>query len=116
MRKAEPAISVGLIFTRAPFSSRYTLKPRLCFSPPVCQLRSVPAAVFWAENDLSITAVGKVVVVVAVAETVSRLVSVSVMVAVFTTVAGFNVVVVMVIVELAATLNGVYVQVTVPAS
>ena len=105
MRNAEPAISDGFTFTRAPFSSRYRLKPRLCFSPPVCQLTTVSAPTRSAEKDLSKTAVGNVVTVFTVDETVSTKAGtpVSVKVAVFVTLAGAPVVTVTVMTEPAPT-------------
>ena len=67
MRSAEPAIIEGLIRTRFPFCSRYTLNPRLCASPPVfhdnitrfAPLLSTPEC---AEKDCSVMLVGAVIV------------------------------------------------------
>src|ERR1700724_4808254 len=104
MRSAEPAISVGLTFTRVPFSSRYTLKPRLCFSPPVCQLRTVPEPARCAVNDRHAMLVGKVTMVLTVFDVTGSTnagTPVSVNVPLFVTVAGAPVVTVMVTVDVA---------------
>jgi len=92
MSSADPAISDGFSRARAPFSSRYTLKPRLWDSPPVFQrsvARLAPSLplLTCALNDCSLMLVAKVIVSTCVA-VLGLVISLSITLAVLVAVPG----------------------------
>src|ERR1043165_638166 len=67
INSADPAIREGFNRIFSPFRSRYTLKPRLCSSPPLFHDSNVPLELGVAVNEFRRTEFGNSMVLVNVA-------------------------------------------------